>query len=190
MHLKKFIRTKAKPYVFFLPKTLTSSSEKLVAETCQLIEEEIAKKQKEFESEIEMLTLECVNLSNNDVHADGETDSTMTNSENKTNSNKTDESKATADEIDLNQSLTQLGEIKPQGESEIELTSKTTPNETAQSQSTNNTEPGTEHKDSSSSSSDSELDEEKNNVQLGDVIDEEMADEDEPIKKISSQIAT
>lgn len=52
---KKFIRTKSKPFVFFLPKTLDENTTKLLEETAAMIDDGVAKKLKETEAELEVL---------------------------------------------------------------------------------------------------------------------------------------
>jgi len=56
LQYKKFIRTKAKPFIFYLPKEHDSNSQKLLQETAALIDDQIAKKLKEIEDELEALT--------------------------------------------------------------------------------------------------------------------------------------
>ena len=64
MSLMKSIRTKAKPYVFYMPKVSDEKIEKLIEESASLLEDELKTKQKMLDSEIEALNAESVSLQN------------------------------------------------------------------------------------------------------------------------------
>lgn len=55
MRLRKFIRTKTKPFVFYMPKVMNEETSKLVEQTAALIDEQIAKRLKETTGELEAL---------------------------------------------------------------------------------------------------------------------------------------
>jgi len=54
--LRNFIRTKAKPFVYYLPKKMDAESEKLLAESVTIVDEAIEKRRAETEKEIERLS--------------------------------------------------------------------------------------------------------------------------------------
>lgn len=66
LQYKKFIRTKTKPFIFYLPKELETKSNNLLEETAVLIDEQIAKKLKITEDEIKRLQLEETRLNANE----------------------------------------------------------------------------------------------------------------------------
>lgn len=64
LQFKNFIRTKTKPYVFYLPKELNADTQRLLDETASLIDAQIAKRLKETEAELEILTKKSARLNN------------------------------------------------------------------------------------------------------------------------------
>lgn len=74
IELKKFIRSKAKPNIFYIPKVMNVATSKLLAETCANIEEGILKKNKEVDIEIEILNKEASLLNKEpEEHEDNDT---------------------------------------------------------------------------------------------------------------------
>lgn len=67
LRYKNFIRTKSRPYIFYLPKILDDKTQKLLAETAALIDEKIAKKLRETETELEILTMKSAKLNNEET---------------------------------------------------------------------------------------------------------------------------
>jgi len=69
LQYKNFIRTKTKPFVFYLPKELEAKSSSLLEETALLIDDQIAKKLKITEDEIKRLQAEedRLNANENDI---------------------------------------------------------------------------------------------------------------------------
>lgn len=64
LQYKNFIRTKSKPFVFYLPKRFDEATEILVKETASLIDEQIGKRLKETEAELAVLTKKAARLNN------------------------------------------------------------------------------------------------------------------------------
>lgn len=64
MQYRKFIRTKSKPFVFYLPKEMDEDTQKLLDASCSFIDGEIAKRLKETEAELDVLTKKSARLNN------------------------------------------------------------------------------------------------------------------------------
>lgn len=83
MRLRKFIRTKTKPYVFYMPKEMNEETRKLVEDTAALIDEQIAKRLKETTGELEALKRKEVQLHKESEAASKDSSETAENKENK-----------------------------------------------------------------------------------------------------------
>jgi len=70
LQYKKFIRTKSKPYIFYLPKELDVNTEKLLNGTAALIDEQIEKKLKETNAELDVLTKKSARLNEETENGD------------------------------------------------------------------------------------------------------------------------
>lgn len=101
LQYKKFIRTKTRPFIFYLPKELDSKSTSLLEETAVQIDEQIAKKFKMTEDEINRLKQEELEESNstNKEEENKENNKKLENISNSTN-NSTTNNKNTDDKED------------------------------------------------------------------------------------------
>lgn len=117
LQYKKFIRTRTKPFIFYLPKTLDDSTEKLLLETALLIDEQIAKKLKVTEGELDVLTKQSASL-NNEVQESNE------NKENKESHSSDEESEMDEEKNSINVRIGDEDEDEP-AETSIDLNEKT-----------------------------------------------------------------
>jgi len=72
LQYKKFIRSETKPFIFYLPKELDEKAQKLLEKTASLIDEQIAKRLKETEAELDALTKKSARLNKDQETGDKE----------------------------------------------------------------------------------------------------------------------
>ncbi|XP_013408539.1 pinin [Lingula anatina] len=79
-YYKHFIRTKAKPHLFYMPKVSTSTTSKQIKETAKVIEDLIKEKKKKLDEELEALTAKDENQENEEeMEVEGEIEKGETN---------------------------------------------------------------------------------------------------------------
>jgi pinin len=111
--LAKFIRTAAKPFIFYLPKVIDSKVEKLVQDTYKLINEEITIKSKETQAKLDRLIKESEQLTKGDTTEKQPPPATaiIVSSENKENSTKAEENSCESElDEDKNDGVVRIGD--------------------------------------------------------------------------------